>query len=175
MDLEDDRVSQPDTVIADNTSGTASNAGPSWGVKLFFGLAILGFAAAGYGGIKTYLDQSRESERLQENGVLADADVTSVMETSGRRIETYHDLTVSYDPPGPRVLEFSQVQDCSGARYEAGIETVRVVYLPQDPDVIRLEACEDSFDANVFPGIVGLIFISFTLFMLWRSRQLWTS
>ena len=137
--------------------------------KVFFAAVILGFIAAGVGALMTYRDQSRAGRELQERGVEADADVMSVSEPS----ETYTELRVSYDPPGPRFLEFAEVQDCAGARYEPGIETVRVVYLPDDPDVIRLQLCRSTFDSDMFPGIVGAAFIAVALFMLWRLRHLW--
>jgi len=152
----------------------ASSGGAGLGVKLFFTLVLIGFLAAGYGGIKTYLDKTQESEALQERGVEADADVSTATEISGRRIETYHELSVFYDPEGPRILEFAVVKDCPGGRWEPGIETVRVVYLPNDPDTIRLAACESSFDVDKLPGIFGLVFFAFALFMLWRLRRLFT-
>jgi hypothetical protein len=146
------------------------------GFKIFMALVILGFAAAGYGGIKTYLEKSDQSRRLQEDGVEADADVMSVTEISGRRIETYHELSVSYDPSSEDFLAFAEVKDCSGARYESGISTVRVVYLPDDPEVIRLAACEANFDTDRFPGIIGLVFGALALLLLWRlGLRFWTS
>ena len=146
----------------------------SLGVKVFWALVIIGFGAAGYGAMKTYVDQSRIAARLEDEGVEADAAVNSVTEISGRRTATYHELGISYDPPGPKLLEFAEVQDCNGARWEEGIETVRVVYLPDDPDVIRLQRCASSFDTDILPGIIGAVFIALTLFMLWKSRKMWT-
>jgi hypothetical protein len=142
---------------------------------VFFALVILGFGAAGVAATATYLDKSAASKDLKERGVGTDADVVSATEFSGRRIETYHKLEISYDPDGPTVVEFAEVQDCSGARYESGTDTVRVVYLPDDPQVVRLEACRSSFDSDVLPGFIGIAFIGFTLFMLWRLRGMWRS
>jgi hypothetical protein len=131
--------------------------------------------AAGYGATKTYLDEGRVSRDLQERGVSTDADVVSVTEFSGRRIETYHELSVSYDPPGPEILEFADVQDCSGSRYESGLETVRILYLPDDPEVVRLEACRSSFDRDILPAILGGAFFVFALLLAWRTRSVWRS
>jgi hypothetical protein len=142
---------------------------PLWS-KVFFALVIVGVVAAAYGAIKTYVDQSKEGTDLRERGVETDADVMSVTESDG-----YSELSVSYDPPGPPILEFAEVQDCSGARYEKGVETVRVVYLPDDPEVIRMNACRASFDSDKLPGFVGIALIAFALFMLWRLRGMWAS
>ena len=151
---------------------TGEQIGTPLRTKVFFAVAILGLAAAGVGALNVYSDQSRAGRELQERGVEADADVMSV---SGPEIETHTELRVSYDPAGPQILEFAEVQDCAGARYEPGIETVRVVYLPDDPEVIRLQLCRSTFDSDVFPGIVGVAFLATVLFMLWRLRRLWGS
>lgn len=173
------RVSPPEGDVPGPSAPPIGRQAPpvtsaSLGVKVFWALVIIGFGAAGYGAMKTYVDQSRVATRLEEEGVEADADVNSVTEISGRRTETYHELGISYDPPGPKLLEFAEVQDCNGARWEEGIETVRVVYLPDDPDVIRLQRCASSFDTDILPGIIGAVFIALTLFMLWKSRKMWT-
>ena len=176
MDPDRPRVSYPDDAPQQQQPSPQDPSRPppvTLGVKIFWALVIIGFGAAGYGAMKTYVDQSRRAQALEERGVEADADVTSVTEISGRRIATYHELTVSYDPPGPKLLEFADVQDCDGARWEAGIETVRVVYLPDDPEVIRLQRCASHFDTDIFPGIIGGVFIALTLFLLWRTRTLW--
>ena len=144
------------------------------GIKIFLALVILGFAAAGYGGIKTYLDKTRAADALEKDGVETDADVSSATEISGRRIETYHELSVSYDPEGPEILEFAEVKDCSGARWEPGLDTVRIVYLPDDPEVVSLERCRSNFDTNIFPGIVGLVFGALALLLAWKTRGMWT-
>lgn len=142
---------------------------------MFMGLVVVGLLAAGWGGLKTYLDKTNQARELEENGVLADADVSSATLTSGRRIEEYATLRVSFDPPGPKFLEFAEVKDCSGARWERGIETVRVVYLPDNPEVIALEACRSNFDANILPGILGAVFLVLGLLLLWRLRGFWRS
>ena len=136
---------------------------------MVYGCMIVGFIAAGFAGLKTYFDQGGRAESLEDRGVAADANVVSV-----RRGEPTT-LTVSYDPPGEQFLEFAEVVDCSEARYEAGLEVVRVVYLPDDPDVIRMEACTSSFDSDFLPGIFGVVFLAFAIFALWRLRRLWTS
>ena len=138
--------------------------------KVLTGLVIVGLLVGGVAALFTYRDKSGQGQELNDKGVATDADVVSV-----RKSDSYTELNVSYDPPGDDFLEFAHVQDCSGARYEPGIETVRVVYLPDDPDVIRLESCSSSFDSDVLPGIVGIVFIVVSLFMLWRSRGLWRS
>ena len=172
MDSPDGSVTQPPPQQAPGPAQSSTGIG----FKIFMALVVLGLAAAGYGGIKTYLEKSSQSQRLQEDGVEANADVSSVTEISGRRIETYHELRVSYDPPGEEILEFAEVKDCSGARYESGITTVRVVYLPDEPEVIRLAACEANFDTDKFPGIIGLVFSAFALLLLWRlGLRFWTS
>ncbi|MFP5352450.1 MAG: DUF3592 domain-containing protein [Actinomycetota bacterium] len=148
---------------------------PGIGTKMFMGLVVVGLLAAGWGGLKTYLDKTNQARELEENGVLADADVSSATLTSGRRIEEYATLRVSFDPPGPKFLEFAEVKDCSGARWERGIETVRVVYLPDNPEVIALEACRSNFDANILPGILGAVFLVLGLLLLWRLRGFWRS
>ena len=148
---------------------------PTVGMKVFLALVVVGFLAAGWGGIKTYMDKTTQAKELEEKGVLADADVGSVTLTSGRRIEEYATLSVSYDPPGPKILEFAEVQDCSGARWERGIETVRIVYLPDDPEVIALEACRSNFDVNILPGILGAVFLALAVLLLWRLRNFWRS
>src|SRR5918995_6335877 len=113
----------------------------SLGTKVFLALVVIGLGAAGGGAMKTYLEKSRQGQALEERGVVTDADITSVIEVTGRRTATYHRLTVSYDPSGPRPVQVAEVLDCSGARYESGMRIVSVVYLPDDPDVIRLESC----------------------------------
>ena len=148
----------------------APDRGPALGMKVMFGLVLVGMIAGGIAAIFVYKENSRQGAALDAQGVKTDADVVSVREEDG-----YSELTVSYDPPGDSFLEFAHVQDCSGARYEQGIETVRVVYLPDDPDVIRLEACQSSFDTNVFPGVVGVMLLGFAVFMLVRLRRFWTS
>ena len=146
----------------------------SLGVKIFIAIVILGFGAAGYGGIKTYLDKTSAAGKLEERGVEADAEVMSVTEITGRRIETYHELSLSYEPEGDDFLAFATVKDCSGARWEPGLDTVRIVYLPDDPEVITLERCRSNFDTNIFPGIVGLVFAALALFGAWKTRGMWT-
>jgi hypothetical protein len=143
------------------------------GLKVFFAIVILGLGAAGYGGIKTYLDKTSAASALEDNGVETDAEVTSATEVSGRRIETYHRLNVSWDPEGPKLLEFAEVLDCSGARWEPGLDTVRIVYLPDDPEVVTLERCRSNFDMNVFPGIIGIVFAAFALLVAWKTRRMW--
>ncbi len=142
--------------------------------KVFFALVILGLAAGGAGAIKTYLDQSEVGERLEEQGVAAEANVMSATEITGWRIATYSQLRVSYDPPGPQILAFAEIQDCSEERYAPGTRTVQVVFLPSDPDVIRLAACRSSFDSDRLPGLIGIALIGVALFMVWRLRRLWT-
>jgi len=159
---------------ATNNPSAVGTPRTTLGVKLFLALVILGFLAAGYGGIKTYLDKSAQATGLEEDGVEADADVSSVSEVSGRRIETYHKLFVFYDEEDSIGPVFAHVTDCSGHRYERGIETVRIVYLPKDPEVVALEACRSNFDANVFPGIVGVAFAALGLLVAWRARGVWT-
>ena len=163
----------PTVTTSGRGAGAEQTARPGLGTKVFLALVIVGFAAAGIGAIKTYLDESRQSTELVERGVETDGDVMSATEISGRRIETYTKLRVSYDPQGPRILDFAEVQDCPAARYEPGISTVRVVYLPDDPDVIRLQTCRSSFDSDVLPGILGLVFIALALLILWRARRVW--
>jgi hypothetical protein len=137
-------------------------------------VVILGFGAAGVGALKTYIDNRAETTALAARGVEEDANVTNVTEVSGRRIETYHRINVSFDPRGPGLFEFAEILDCPGHRYD-GPATVRIVYLPDDPEAVWLVACQSSFDANTFPGIIGVVLVAFTLFMLWRTRRLWMS
>ena len=167
--------SPPNTTTPAPDPAAGPVVSPGVGTKIFMALVVIGLLAAGYGGIKTYLDKTSQARELEENGVLADADVSSATLTSGRRIEEYATLRVSYDPPGPQILEFAEVQDCSGARWERGIETVRVVYLADNRDVIALEACRSNFDANILPGILGGVFLALALLMLWRLRNFWRS
>lgn len=143
----------------------------SAGNKIFLALFIVGLVAAGVGALVTYRNTGAESDVLDQRGVRADADVVSVSQVTGA--EEVSRLRVSYDPPGERFLEFAEVTDCSGARYEQGVETVRVVYLPDDPSVIRLEACEDSFDDNTLPGIIGVVLLLVAALAMWRLRRLW--
>jgi hypothetical protein len=144
-------------------------------MKVFIALVILGFGAAAFGGLKTYLDNRAAASALQEGGIEADAHVSSVTEVSGRRIETYHKISVSFDPQGPLEFGSAEIQDCSGHRYESGTGTVRIVYAASDPDTVRLAACRSSFDSDILPGIVGVAFLAVALLLLWRTRGLWTS
>ena len=144
---------------------------PSVGNKVFLALFVVGLVAAGVGALVTYRNTGAESDALGERGIRADADVLSVSEVTGA--EEVSRLRVSYDPPGGRFLEFAEVTDCSGARYEQGVRTVRVVYLPDDPNVIRMEACEDSFDDNTLPGIIGVVLLLVAVMAMWRLRRLW--
>ena len=148
----------------------AGEQGPTLFMKALFAFVLVGMIAGGIAAIVVYRENSRQGEALETKGVKTNADVVSVREEDG-----YTEMTVSYDPPGDSFLEFAEVQDCSGARYERGIETVRVVYLPDDLDAIRLEACQSSFDTNVFPGVVGLMMLGFAVFMLVRLRGFWTA
>lgn len=148
----------------------AGDQGTTLGTKALFALVLVGMIVGGVAALAVYRENSREGAALESEGVKTDADVVSVREEDG-----YTELMVSYDPPGDKFLEFAEVQDCDGGRYEQGIEIVRVVYLPDDPDVIRLEACQSSFDTNVFPGVVGLMLLGFAVFMLVRLRRFWTS
>ncbi|MEA2517593.1 MAG: hypothetical protein QOG16_1431 [Actinomycetota bacterium] len=148
----------------------ASEDGLTRGRKVLVALVILGCLAGGVGGIKTYLAQKSDTQALEERGVETDADVVSSNQLEGSETTK---LTVSYDPPGEDFLEFAEVSDCPGARFEAGIETVRVVYVSDDPDTIRLQRCMSSFDVNVFPGYVGVGLIVIGVFMAWRLRKLW--
>ncbi|MEA2432748.1 MAG: hypothetical protein QOG54_205 [Actinomycetota bacterium] len=147
--------------------------GPTLGVKIFLALVIIGFGAAGYGGLKTYFDNRAAISNLKDRGVETDASVTSVTEVSGRRIETYHKISVAFDPQGPDSSESAEILDCSGNRYD-GEGSVTIDYLPDDPSIIRLAACEGSFDSNVLPGIIGLVFGALALLLLWRLRGFWT-
>lgn len=146
------------------------SSGPTVFTKILFASVLVGMIVGGIAAIVVYRENSREGAALGTQGVKADADVVSVREEDG-----YSELTVSYDPPGDSFLEFAEVQDCAGGRYEQGIETVRVVYLPDDPDAIRLEACQSSFDTNVFPGVVGVAMLGFAVFMIVRLRGFWTA
>lgn len=166
-----DMQSQTPSPVDGTTTG--ANTKPTLWMKLLVGLVILGLGAGGVAGIKTYLEKTRQAEALGERGVETDARVSSVTEISGRRIETYHRILVSYDPEGSQLVRVAEVLDCPGHRWESGLDIVRVVYLPDDPDVIRLAACRSSFDANVLPGILGIAFLVLMLFMLWRLRRFW--
>jgi hypothetical protein len=143
-------------------------------MNVFFALVIIGFGAAGFGGLKTYFDNRAEISNLNESGVETEASVTSVTEISGRRIETYHRINVAWDPQGPESSESAEVLDCSGNRYD-GEDTVAIDYLPDDPSIVRLVACESSFDSNLLPGLVGLVFTGLALLLLWRLRGSWRS
>lgn len=173
MDGSDDRGGLTPEMSGGTSLPRARGASP--GMKVFYALVIIGFGAAGFGALKTYFDNRTASSALEERGVEADARVSSVTEISGRRIETYHELSISYDPPGPRLLEFAEVQDCSGQRYLGATPSVEIVYLPDDPDTVRLSACRSSFDSNILPGILGLVFVVIALFLPWRLRRVWTS
>lgn len=164
IDPLDERSAVPQTPVMDFTKASAGN-------KIFLALFIVGLVAAGVGALVTYRNTGAESDALAEHGVRADADVVSVSEVVGA--EEVSRLRVSYDPPGERFLDFAEVTDCSRARYEQGVGTVRVVYLPDDPNVIRLEACEDSFDDNILPGIIGVALLLVAALAMWRLRRLW--
>ena len=144
-------------------------------VKVFFALVIVGLLAAGYGGIKTYLDKSGRADALAERGVETEAEVTFVNEVRGRRIETYHELNVTYDREDEIAPGFAEVTDCPGDRWDESLGIVHIVYLPDDPKVVSLAGCLDSFDVNILPGILGLVFGALGLFMAWRTRDVWTS
>ena len=145
-----------------------------WGMKLFMLVVIVGFGAAGYGGIKTFLDTRSDNAALDERGVEHDAGVISVTEVSGRRIETYHRINVAWDPEGPDSTASAEVLDCSGNRYDSGVDSVAIVYLPDDTETVKLAACQSSFDMNIFPGIIGLVFGALALFIAWKTRKMWT-
>jgi hypothetical protein len=145
---------------------------PTLGVKIFIAVVIIGFGAAGFGGIKTFLDNKSTITALRDHGISEDASVLSVTEVTGRRIETYHRINIAFDPSGPDESQYAEVLDCSGNRYERS-ETARVLYLPEDPASVRLDACMSSFDTNILPGLVGLVFGGLALFILWRTRRIW--
>lgn len=173
MSTKEDRHSRSHPPEVEHAVAGTSDGGSSLWTKVFFAVVILGLAAGGIGAIKTYLDQSAVGERLVEQGVAAEANVMSATEITGWRSATYTELRVSYDPPGPQILEFAEIQDCTEERYAPGTRTVRVVFLSSDPDVIRLAACRSSFDSDRLPGLIGIALIGVSLFMLWRLRRLW--
>lgn len=143
------------------------------GVKIFFALVLLIFLGGGYGGIKTYLDTRSEKAALDSEGVEVDATVSSYTEHKSRRGARYYELFVSYDKEDSIAPEFVTVMDCESARYEPGVETVRIVYLPDDPDVAVLERCRSDFSVNIFPGIIGVVFGAIGLFFAWKTRGVW--
>lgn len=175
MSAKDDRGPRSHAGGAEHDVDATSGGRQSLWTKVFFALVILGLGAGGAGAIKTYLDQSAVGERLEEQGVDADANVVSATEITRWRSATYTELRVSYDPSGPQILEFAEIQDCSEERYDAGTQTVRIVYLPSEPDVVRLAACRSSFDSDILPGLIGIALIGLSLFMLWRLRGLWAA
>lgn len=162
-------------MMAPDMSTPPEDRGATLGAKIFWAVAIVLFGAAAFGALKTYIDNRAQISALEERGVEEDADVTFVTEVSGRRIETYHRIDVSFEPQGSGETVSAEILDCNGHRYESGLSVLRVIFLPEDPEVVRLAACQSSFDVNILPGIVGVVFAAFTLLALWRTRGLWTS
>jgi Protein of unknown function (DUF3592) len=154
-----------------------SGTGTGIGIKIFFALVILGFFAAGAAAMNYFVNHRAETAELDEKGVVVEADVLSATEIRTRR-SRYTELSVSYEPPDSQefiALEFATVQDCSSARYEPGTETVDVIFLPDDPETIRLVDCKSTFDTEWLPAMAGVLFLGFGLFAAWRTRGLWRS
>ena len=166
-----------DERIGDDGSTISTQRAPfkaTLGMKLFLVVVTVGFFAAGYGGLKTYFEDRKDTALLKEEGVTATANVLSTNEVSRTRGGTYFEINVSYDPPGDEFLEFAQVLECSEESFEPGTEEVEVVFVPGKPDLTRLATCESSVD-SILPLVVGIVFPALALLLLWRTRRFWTS
>lgn len=133
---------------------------------IFFAVAILIFVGFGYGALKSYFDQRTVTENLVTHGVETEADVRSVTTTRTFRGGASTSIGVSFDPRGPELITFADVQVCTEANYEEGTETVRIVYAPNDPEAVRLAECVSSVDSQL-GLIVGVLFLALGAFLLW--------
>jgi hypothetical protein len=160
-----------------SSAGKKSRAG-----DIFIGLLIVGFIAAGLGALNSYLQERRETSAIAEDGVETDGTVIVVSQSArfrggGGGVT----LTVSYSPEGAAAVEIADVTVCSEADYDEGTDTVRVVYVPDDPQAVRLAECAGTIDSSL--GLIfGIIFLALGLFFLQafvrsllRSRSLQTS
>lgn len=134
-------------------------------VAVFIALVGIGFVAAGIGSFKSYFDQRSETQRLEEQGVETEANIISVEVTTQRRGGNHARLGVTYEDRGSGATTFAEVLDCSEERYEEGDRTVRIVYVPGNPEDVRRAECVSSVD-SILPLVVGPIFLALGLFLL---------
>lgn len=141
---------------------------------LVFAALIVLFGAIGVVGVRTYFDNRAESAALVKEGVETDAHVIHVEEIARgpRRGGTSITLLVSYETQEPGGVEIAEVFPCSEVEYEDGDETIRVVYLPGDPEAVRMAGCASTIDTSL-PLVIGIGSFALALFLLWLLvRQL---
>jgi hypothetical protein len=138
-------------------------------LKLFYVLVILVVGVAGVGLYILYFNDRSEAARLEDEGVEVDADVISVTETSRNGEVVYNEVSVTFDPEGPETTTSAELLDCSAQRWEEGVESMEITYLPDDLDVIGVSECAKS--PGILSVILGTAFSLLALFMIWRAPR----
>jgi hypothetical protein len=147
----------------------------SRGVDVFLAIVTIGFLAAGVASIKYYFDNRGETAELAANGVETEAEVSSIsVESHGSGRGVTIRALVSYDPQGPGLVEFTEVVGCSEETIDRDAETLRITYLPDDPESVRLADCVTSVDSWL-PIVAGIAFSALGLYLAWRLVRSWTS
>lgn len=141
--------------------------------KTVFIVIIAGASALAYASFKTYSADRSERRALVEDGTETDADVVLVERRvrGPRRGGPVIELFVSYDPEGPEMVAYATVFPCSEVQYE-DTETVRIVYLPGDPEAVLLAGCEASIDSWI-PPVVGALLFALAIYLLWQLVRQW--
>jgi hypothetical protein len=148
-------------------TGQGGQKPPGIGLKIFYVLLILGFGAAGVGAFLAFFNARSEAAALKEDGVETQAEVTSVVTTTSDGEVTHNEVSVRFDPEGPETIASATLIDCSAQRWEDGVRTMDIAYLPDDRDVIGFSECAKSPD--VLSAVLGTIFLAIALFLLWRA------
>ena len=81
----------------------------------------------------------------------------------------YNEVSVTFDPEGPETTSSAELLDCSAQRWEEGVETMEITYLPDDPDVIGFSECATS--PGILSAALGTVFSLLALFMIWRAPR----
>ena len=128
-------------------------------------LVAIGFVAAGVGAFKSFFDQRLETRRLQEQGVETEAEIVSVEITTQRRGGRHARVGVTYTDRESGTTAVAEVLDCTEEQHEEGDRTVRIVYVPGNPEEVRRAECVSSAD-SVLGAVLGPIFLGLGLFLL---------
>ena len=142
---------------------------PGIGLKIFYVFLILGLGAVGVGAFLFFFNDRSEAAALKADGVETQADVTSVVTTTRDGEVTFNEVSLRFDPEGPETTASADLIDCSAQRWEDGVRTMEITYLPDDPEVIGLSECATS--PGMLSAVLGAVFLGGALIMLWRAPR----